>query len=322
MEPTTRLGERNAFASKEGAAIADMAQTLARLAADHELREETWDDPTFWNVEASRSERCQFLAVGNAINFRFWDLLDGEVVAQSGFVEGEWLRGALYMWRRLRVATQRGELDLRSAVLSALDETTFRNAFRDDDGNEPLLVGLTDRVTNLRDLGEGLGRNWSGEFVNVIDAAAGSLDLFATLSKGFRAFDDPVEKLTMLNAIMLQGSGLVSFDHDPLPAVDYHLVKQALRQGLVRPAPALAHKLRAGHLLEQEESTELRLRVLEALTIVADQGHISTAVLDNLYWLNRRICADRKPDCEACPFRAGCAKHLEFGLPLELTRYY
>ena len=28
-----------------------------------------WDDPLFWNIEASPAERCQFLAIGNAIKF-------------------------------------------------------------------------------------------------------------------------------------------------------------------------------------------------------------------------------------------------------------
>ena len=76
---------------------------------------------------------------------------------------------------------------------------------------------------------------WGGEFVNVVDAARGSLTRFAELSATFRAFDDPVRKLTMVNAIMLAGSGLTHFDEEPLPGIDYHLIKQAVRQGLVIP---------------------------------------------------------------------------------------
>jgi hypothetical protein len=126
----------------------------------------------------------------------------------------------------------------------------------------------------------------------------------------------------MVNAIMLTGSGLASFDRDPLPGVDYHLVKQVLRQGLVTPPSELRHKLAASELLEPQESLELRTAVLEALVQVANRAELSTAFIDNLYWLNRRVCSEDLPSCSTCPFEASCLQHTEFGLPLELTRYY
>jgi hypothetical protein len=156
----------------------------------------------------------------------------------------------------------------------------------------------------------------------VVRAANGSLERFAELSARFRAFDDPVRKLTMVNAIMLAGSGLADFDHDPLPGIDYHLIKQVLRQGLVRPAPDVAVKLKVQDLLGPEESRTLRTAVLDALLAVANRAGASTAVLDNMYWMNRRVCGDEQWLCETCPFTDACAKRTQFGLPLELTRYY
>ena len=44
------------------------------------LEEESWSDPRFWNVTDSRRDRCQYLALGNAINFRFWSLCDQTVI--------------------------------------------------------------------------------------------------------------------------------------------------------------------------------------------------------------------------------------------------
>jgi hypothetical protein len=156
----------------------------------------------------------------------------------------------------------------------------------------------------------------------VIRAANGSLKHFADLCADFRAFDDPVQKLTMVNAIMLTGSGLVHFDQDPLPGIDYHLVKQALRQGLVTPSDRLRTKLTNHELLDEGESVALRTAILTTLIDVSHLAGISTAVIDNLYWLNRRICGDEQWLCSSCPFEAGCAKRTEYGLPLELTRYY
>jgi hypothetical protein len=228
----------------------------------------------------------------------------------------------MYMWRRLRLALQRGELTLDARDLAGIDEGTFRTALQDDVGFMPLSEGLSDRIENIRNLGARLEQMWEGSFANVVDAADGSLDRFTALSSGFRAFDDPVQKLTMLNAIMLQGSGLATFDRDPLPAVDYHLVKQAARQGLIHLNDPLKTKLREGQLLSRDESDVLRMGVRDALVEVAECSGVSTAVLDNIYWLNRRVCADVGPDCNSCQLRGACAKKVEFGLPLEETRYY
>src|ERR1700754_4530057 len=60
-----------------------------------------WDDPLFWNVEASSEERSQLFAVGNAVNFRFWRVADGVVVREHGPIDGQEFSGGMYMWRSL-----------------------------------------------------------------------------------------------------------------------------------------------------------------------------------------------------------------------------
>jgi hypothetical protein len=316
------LVESNSVDLGRVAAVADLVRSRYGEEAPEPA---AWDDPRFWNVEAPRADRCQFLAVGNAINFRFWTLADGQVVPAEGDVEGDRLRGSMYMWRRLRLAVSRGEFSLDAAALAEVDEDVLREAFADDHGAFPLGPGAGDRAANLRDLGTQLRARWSGRFERVIAAAGGSLDQFARLSAEFRAFDDPVRKLTMVNAIMLAGSGLAAFDREPLPGVDYHLVKQAVRQGLVNPAPPVARKLVDGALLDAGESLSLRAATLEALLAVASRAGVSTAVVDNLYWLNGRVCAEGEPACvagRACSFEAACAQRVEYGMPLEMTRYY
>jgi Potential Queuosine, Q, salvage protein family len=299
-----------------------IGRSLSTYARAHSPTPAQWDDPRYWNVESSEDDRRQFLAIGNAINFRFWEWIDGAVVPSTGVVDGEQLRGSMYMWRRLRLAVERGQLSLDAHDLAGLDEAAFIRAFNDELGNLPLRPGLEDRVANLRDLGSGLCHRWQGKFGNLVRGADGKLEQFASLSAGFRAFDDPVRKLTMVNAIMLAGSGLAVFDRDPLPGVDYHLIKQALRQGLVAPSTHLAHKLARQQFLNPDESQALRSAVLDALIGVAEAAGVSTAVLDNMYWANRRVCGDERWLCDSCPFNAACAKRTEYGLPLEVTRYY
>jgi hypothetical protein len=76
-----------------------------------------------------------------------------------------------------------------------------------------------------------LAESWDGRFYNVAEATDGSIVEFARLSADFRAFDDPILKLTMVNAIVHTGSGVYSFRDEPLPAIYYHLLRHALRQG-------------------------------------------------------------------------------------------
>jgi hypothetical protein len=148
-----------------------------------------------------------------------------------------------------------------------------------------------------------------------------SLETFMRLSEEFRAFDDPVRKLPSLNAIMLSGSGVHPFADEPLPAIDYHLVRHAVRQGMVTPSPHIASKMLNAELLTPEEGNELRLAVLDAFLQISQHTGLSGEVLDNKFWHNRNICGD-PADCGRCPFAASCEKHVSYGLPLELTRYY
>lgn len=315
-------GDPRATAAISQEQVAVVATTLRRRFGGSPPRPARWDNPIFWNVDASRADRCQFLAVGNAINFRFWSLVDGQVVASAGPVDGESFRGSMYLWRRLRVGVSGSEFSLDAEWLSTLSEAALERAFRDDDGACPLSPGLAERAENLRNLGARLLARWRGEFVNVVDAARGSLSGFAEMSATFRAFDDPVRKLTMVNAIMLAGSGLAHFDEEPLPGIDYHLVKQAIRQGLVVPSGRLQDKLRDRRFLTPVESLVLRQSTLTALLQVAEASEISTAVIDNIYWGNGRVCDEREPACPQCPFQEACQQRVDFGLPLELTRYY
>lgn len=287
-----------------------------------------WDDPVFWNVESTDEQRSQYFAIGSAINFRFWELDAGQLVPAAGTIDGVRYRGAMYMWRCLRRAEQREDVDLLDArVLATLSAYDFDALFTDDLETNPLSIAREDRLANLRDLGNRLQSEWDGLFFNVVRACGGSLASFAQLSSSFRAFDDPVYKLTMVNAILHSGSDIYRFRDEPLPAIDYHLLRHALRQGLIRPSTGLAEKLRCGSVLSPVEGGELRRVALVAFLELATRAQVSGELLDNAYWRNRVNCTD-VPVCvdpktaDRCPFLAACERSVQFALPLEFTRYY
>lgn len=316
------------FASLEDDQISLVSRHIADRAATQAFKRATWDDPLFWNGEADVRERSQYFAVGNAVNFRFWRLDRGRVAPAGGVIEGQPFRGAMYMWRCLRRCIDRGELPLLDAsFLANLSESDFDAIFTDDTGAQPLAVAREDRLTNLRDLGTKLLESWDGLFYNLVAASDGSMVAFAELSSGLRAFDDPLFKLTMVNAIVHSGSGVYTFRDEPLPAIDYHLLRHALRQGLVTPRPSVAEKLQARELLDAEEAFELRRVALQAFVRLAELSGQSGEVIDNNYWLNRVNCTDEPVCLEPsrafeCPFLDVCVRATGYQLPLELTRYY
>jgi hypothetical protein len=310
-------------------ALRRMAATLRDDPETKGMRPFGWNDDTYWLVDAAPTMRSQYLAVGNSMNFRFWSLEDGRLRPAVGQRGGRSLQGSMYMWRSLRECVADDAIPVLSArFLSRITDDEFCEIFRDDSGINPMEVGLEDRVANLRDLGRRLMNEWGGEFANLVEASCHALSSFARYSSQFRAYDDPICKLTMVNAIMQGGSGLVKFDQEPLPGIDYELVRQLLRMGILRPRNDIGLKLSTRTILSAGEAGELRRVALSALMKVSDIADFPCDVLDNRLWRNRIKCTDRMPVCRQhgrgheCPFVNVCAQITEFGMPLEITRYY
>lgn len=307
-------------------AVARMAKNIsAESGTVHQPA--AWDDDTFWNVGEDAFRRSQYFAIGNSINFRFWSLDGATTERASGLVGGQAFSGAMYMWRCLRRVLAAGQVPILDArFLAELSSEDFANIFVDDDGNHPLEVGSDERIANLRDLGAVLLARWEGEFLNVARASGGSVQRFVELSSEFRAFDDPIFKLTMVNAILHSGSGVFVFSDELLPGIDYHLLLHALRQGMIVPDRELGQALARGELLTAHEALNLRRAALQAFVALSADSGIDGERLDNKFWLNRVNCTEQ-PICTTehaarCPFISGCARHVAFKLPLELTRYY
>jgi len=289
-----------------------------------------WKDTTYWpELDWNPSDVSQYFAVGNSVNFRYWELdAESKLLYCEGKKGGIQTRGARYMWRSLKVCTERNLFPILDASkLSRITLKEVRKIFADDDGQDRM-PDLEGRVTNLRNLGEKLIEEWDGRFWNLVEDSHGSLDRFADFSAELRAFDDPLCKLTMVNAIMHTGRGLVRFEGEILPGIDYQLVKQTVRQGVVVPPPKVRDKLRRYALLTRSEAAALRSTALYALLEIARIANVRGDVLDNLYWSNGRRCDDSAPVCTVrgrereCPFLDECMKLVDFRIPLETTRYY
>lgn len=317
VTPSTR------WARVSEAGVDALASALESAVGGAESVVEAWSDDRFWFASGSGDERCQYFAVGNAINFRFWRPGGTGIEVLGGSLNGDFFVGSLYMWRRLRLIVERREFPILSAErLEQLDVRAFSQLFGDDQGRNPLGEAVEDRVRNLRDLGARLREHWHGEFADVVDAADGSLSDFFALCAQFRAYDDPLRKLSSVNAIMLSGAGLAQFTDDVPAAMDYHIAKQLLRFGAVDVDRQTAKDLARQDLLPSGIGSVIRAACLDALKQACGRAHISGSIADNVLWRNRTVCAEPVPECSRCPLNRRCARRVALQRPLELTRYY
>jgi hypothetical protein len=84
----------------------------------------------------------------------------------------------------------------------------------------------------------------------------------------FRAYDAPLCKMIMVNALMHHQRGrnhhFQSSNHH-IPGMDYQIVKQLVRQGVIVPNSEIATKLANHELLTDSEAEVLRRAGLTAL---------------------------------------------------------
>lgn len=283
-----------------------------------------WRDERHWpDDEEGVSTVSQFFAVGNAINFRYWWIGDRGVYKYCQGMKGKSReRGAHYMWRALRLCQKNDMVPILNAKkLSKISLNEMKQIFRDDEGRH-VMPALKERQRNWRDLGHKLLEYWDGQFYNLVKEAQNSLFDFVRYSRQFRAFDDPLCKMVMVNAIMQQGRGIVKFDSPIFPGIDYQLLKQQMRIGIVEPKGKLTKKLVRKEILTHEEARELRNAGLRSFLHVMEKTSMPGDVIDNIWWTNRRTCLDLQPLCEECLFNTVCRKKTEYGIPLEITRYY
>lgn len=283
-----------------------------------------WRNDKYWLDDAEDPLKVsQFFAIGNAINFRYWSINEaGKYVHCQGKKGGSSERGARYMWRSLKICCDNGMFPILEAEKLAnitLDE--MRQIIQDDEGND-VMPALQERLRNWKNLGYKLFEYWNGEFYNLVQETKGSLFDFIQLSRQFRAFDDPLCKMTMVNAIMHQGRGIIKFDMPIFPAIDYQLLKQQMRIGILTLKERISKKIIYKELLTSSEARELRNAGLTAFMYMIEKTSLPGDLIDNTWWMNKKVCQTEKPFCEKCLFNTVCLKKADYWIPLEITRYY
>ncbi len=165
--------------------------------------------------------------------------------------------------------------------------------------------GLEIRAMLLRDLGEKCLKLFGRSFLSIVERCDGYLrredgEGLIDLVKVFKAFQDPVEKKPFLLAKMLERRGLINVK-DPYSKrvpVDNHVVRIALRLGLVKLGRDLLTKVVEGREVDPYEDVLIRMCIREAWQRVCLASSLDPFVLDDALWtFGRTVCLVNKPRC-------------------------
>ena len=107
------------------------------------------------------------------------------------------------------------------------------------------------------------------------------------------------------------------------PIVDYHLMRVALRLGLVDVSPEEYGKLFSRVWVPEIVEREVRGSTYEAVRMVLELSGKPMSEVDFLLWSARRYCPEMTvPDCPKCVFNDVCQKRTELFQPVFRTTSY
>jgi hypothetical protein len=166
-------------------------------------------------------------------------------------------------------------------------------------GQDPRHPLMERYAASLRDVGERVSAEYAGSFAALVDAAGGSAPALADLLAGWDAFADvsvydgepvPLFKRAQIAAADLNRTGVTELRGEArLTAFADNLVPHVLRvDGILAPAPELAHRIDAEELLVHgsPEEVELRACAVHAIELLsaATGARLSPARIDAALW--------------------------------------
>lgn len=169
------------------------------------------------------------------------------------------------------------------------------------------------RAMLLRDLGLKLVKLYDSSVENILKSSKGYIrggsEHYGLLDylRVFRAFEDPVEKKSILFVKFIVARKLYNPVDKPSIPVDNHLTRIALRLGLIMVSGKLWDKIRSGSEVSSVEDVMLRFAVREAYEQLIKHSGLDMGVLDDFLWSHgRKVCSRDKPSCVKCVFREAC----------------
>lgn len=250
--------------------------------------------------------------------------------------DGKKVKGSDALWRTFKKAFDRSSFLVQPKYLSGFKEDDLTEClFTHDEGPLPLPDPQT-RIALTHDYGTWFLMNarrgkTPASIVEAANAEPKPLAAFLEEVSWIPGFDqDPFHKKARLLAMALMNrpeAFLMPAPGEQLgPIVDYHLMRVALRLGLVTldaSYPNLAKKNVARQWVRPVVEEKIRAAVHEALIRIQELSGVSSATLDLAMWSARKFCPEMTaPECGKCRFKDACAQRTELFQPVHRTTSY
>ena len=237
------------------------------------------------------------------------------------------------LWRSLKRALDtEPELFLPQRLANLTEQEMWQNLFVGDGAPMPF-PDPAKRLELTRAFGEHCAMYLTtlGDFMELheVHEQPRPLEHFLSVLKRIPGFNlDPLQKRQRLLAMALMNRPekfLRAAAGEQLPPiVDYHLMRLALRLGLVEITDEkMAAKNRQRAWVGAAMEYSIRRNVHKALVRVLELSGVSPDKLDFALWSARKYCPEMEPTvCDQCRFTTICAKRVDLFQPVIRTTSY
>lgn len=226
----------------------------------------------------------------------------------EGFIEEEYFQGADLLWH---LAFRKYRENLGFFKAHRMARITVKDVKQWLTVKQPVQVTIRNpkqRAELLRDCGQKLAKFYNGSVLTLLDQAGNRLSVSSSCNHvglldhlaRFKAYEDPARKKSFLLLKFLLRRRLWTLD-DPenlrIP-VDNHLIRIALRTGIVKVSPSFEAVLRDGRVITIADDIALREVISDAFVEVVRYAKLPVLELDDFLWHFGRLCC--KADSPIC----------------------
>ncbi|MCD6384379.1 hypothetical protein J7M23_01250 [Candidatus Sumerlaeota bacterium] len=239
----------------------------------------------------------------------FWFVITGicyQTHRLKGKIGNRELHGSDYMIGSALRTLQEAQNFWQPEHLLTLNPDELRSMFSDDGiSAHSTLDRVEERLELIRDMMHLLKEKYNSRVMNIYNFAegkvAGKSGVLSRLAE-FKAYSDPTQKKSNLLVLYLNKRGIwrVADPESIQPPVDYHVMRVALRLGLVSiDDPCLNEKLRARRPVSAEEDATIRQHIQSALMNLVTKHRVDLFNLDSALWMvGRNCCLKDTPVCQ------------------------
>ncbi|MFA5124892.1 MAG: hypothetical protein WC473_03695 [Patescibacteria group bacterium] len=262
--------------------------------------------------------------------FGFWyGDCDGYSEPLWGTLNGKRIKGSGLLWQLAKKALDNDPNFFKPINLASLSPDGFVKFLSDDNGPVPFPDWEIRYI-----LTTAYGRSFFKlprvfeTPLDIIEQHPKLLEFVNFLTLNVSGFSDPFTKKAMLLAMALANRPEHFFKINPdspqwRPIVDYHLMRLALRFGLVDLDDRWVDRISCRSWVDSTTERAIRLAVYDAVERVIDFSGRSMAEVDKFMWSARKYCPEEEsPQCNKCLLEGICQQRTELFQPVLRTTAY